>query len=441
MNTVEYLFNLENKHTFFPTGIDDLKTFFSEFDQSDKELIEKEFTSYLNLTKEEFIEKLESDLNKCTLKQMTKLADLMATENNVIGNTLTNAIRKSIFHYAIRNFDFDYNKYFKVIVLGIVVHIKQDLYSDVFLLFHKNNDNASVNCDLSSYKNKEDTHFFNISEDKIIRKSPEQFYFNLIKNLYHEQYHALVGELSINPNCYKTEILEYQKTRMFFSSSNFYNANYYQSHEEAAAEIYSFHKTIQLLKELTLDFNHKKNINGLMGNFSLLSSAQFATTFKTGLLKREEQQKFINKHLDELIKQNPNKIHGMLKRIYNLDGIRKSFQELVLDFQKSLENEDVSIEEIKDFYIELLYESLGYYSKVEIEELEKDEYLKSYLQFCYLNKERLLKDKITKIMKEPVYSISANIKRNFLKKKLMSEQKKIRKKITNLQISKEVITL
>lgn len=439
MNTIEFLFSLENKHTFFPNGMDDLQVLLSEYDKLNPSVIEKEFTSVVNLKKQEFLIKLQKDLDSLSLEEVEKVSNLVSSENNMNGNSLTNVIRKFIYHYAVKNEKFDLAKNLEVVALGVLVEIREDLYSNVNLSFHSSNENVCASYNSEIYRRKEDTHLFSYNINKKY-ETRNELLFSMLSALYHESYHALVSELSINPNSFKLDILEYQKYRVFtetvLEGKEFYVKNYDCSHEEAEADIYGTHKAYQKLTELNKNFSFDSVYKIIAANKIYFNQAQFTTTFKTGIFKRSDQKEYIDNKLDNILMKYPSYVYGMLNKIYNQNGVRKNLSELISDYENYLK-ENENNKDIPVFYSEIV---LDYLKKYPLEIENCDEYTVGYIENFYKIRLEYLKEKIAKLSEKNTYSISSKIKKEFMKQKISKEFKSVEKLLAEL-VEKENLKL
>lgn len=428
MNTVEFLFSLENKHTYFVNGISDLQLLFCDFDKLHVKVLEKEFTSVCHLKKEEFLMKLESDLEKLSLENVHKLSDLISLENNVIGNSLTNIIRKFIYHYAVKNKDFDLSKYYKVVSLGVIVELEKKLYSKICLTFGNSEEGLMASCD-DNYSKKEDKHYFGFYMDPSIYKNREELLFEILVSLYHEFYHASVSELNINPNCYKLDILEYQKYRTIKNNAingrKFYFKNYEFDHEEAEAYIFSIREAYRRIKELNQDFNFNTVNKNATTDYLFANMVKHEINFKIGLLKRINQKVYIDNELDNLLINNSSEIYGLLTKVYNKDGSRKNLIELINDYEMAI-NTNQDNKDILPFYTEIVINYLKKYP-LELENYKNDENIKKYIDLFYQMHLEYLSELLFKLNKESSETIGIKIKKAIRKENIKKEINNIKK--------------
>lgn len=424
MTTIDFLFQIQTEH-FYRSGLNDLDAFLFDFDRLETSVIE-EIIQRLHLTKEEFLTKVRQDLKNATEEEMTKLAEIIEASPYAKDNVLLSIIRKTVYYYAVSNPKFDINKYFKSFCLGFVSDIRKDLYSDIIVHFDEAKDTKNLAATSDDYTSMQDTHQLQIYINNVPKKKVNAI-LEILGTLYHEEYHMLVDEMEINPNCFKTNILNYQKVdayRHMFKKDDFYRKYYTLIQEEIEAEIYGFHMAYKRIKELNPDFPFSKVPDSKFSEILWANENQFATTFKIGFLKRVQQKKYIDEQLDVFVKKNPEYIYGMLSRVYNKNGTRKNFKELVMDYINILNNnKEVPPEEITDFYAELLYDAYKKSNEEEREELSNDNFYHPYVLQCLSRKEELLEKEVQNMNLKQAASLMSALKRA-LKKKLINKDLK-----------------
>ena len=405
MNTVGYLLSLQTKHTFYANGLSDLETLLDGFDYLETSVIEQEFTNKLGFTKEQFMAQLNVDLKSVSENEMIKLADIMENINHIRNNKLVDCIRKAIYYYGVRNPEFEVQKYFRSFALGAIEEMKNDLYSEVVTSFEKD-------CD-DEYTEPKDSHYLRIFQ-KNFKKQKENGIFEILRTLYHEEFHMLVDEMQINPACFKLDILDYQRLETFRTitlDKNFDKQNYVYFHEEAEAEIFGTQRAITKIKELNPSFSFSKIQNLKDSSLLWATESQFENTFKTSFFKRVEQKKFIEAELDTLLPMNPEQIYGILSKVYDETGHRKTFKTLVSDFQKvQVEHSEMQREEIENFYTTILYEAYLNCEKEEKEELRGEDLL-PYVVYCLQGKIKQIEKEIENLKAKRVVSVVGTLKR------------------------------
>ena len=242
----------------------------------------------------------------------------------------------------------------------------------------------------------------------------------------------LVDEMQINPACFKLDILDYQRLETFRTitlDKNFDKQNYVYFHEEAEAEIFGTQRAITKIKELNPNFSFSK-IQSLKDSSLLWATeSQFENTFKTSFFKRVEQKKFIEAELDTLLPMNPEQIYGILSKVYDETGHRKTFKTLVSDFQKvQVEHSEMQREEIENFYTTILYEAYLNCEKEEKEELRGEDLL-PYVVYCLQGKIKQIEKEIENLKAKRVVSVVGTLKRKYKKHFLLKELKELKNEL------------
>lgn len=433
MNTIDFLFELQKKHTFYKNGLDDLETFIDVFDNVSTSLIEETFTKKLNLHIDEFLQQLQEDLEHASEEEMIKLANIMETYIYAKRNRLVDTIKIGIYHYAVRHPKFDTQKFFKAFIVGLVCDIKKDLYSDIGITFNENaQDKYTLAVTQSGYVNEKEKHHLIIYPNNF-KKQWENRIFEILRTVYHEEFHMLVDEMQINPDCFKLEILDYQKTESFrriTKNKYFYQNNYDFIHEETQAEIFGSIKAYEKIKELNPYFSFAKISIAKYESLLWTTKEQFATIYKIDFFEKVNQKKFIDEQLDQLLPKNSDFVFGMMKRIYDEEGYRKSFKILAEDFKTIIsENKNVPIEEIENFYTAILYDAYLKCHEQEKEEIYKDENLLSLLIQCIQRKGLQLEKEMKEIKHKKVVSLRGLLKRKYKTKILLEELAQVKKEI------------
>ncbi len=432
MSTVGYLLSLQDKHTFYANSLSDLETLLDGFDYLENSVVEQEFTNKLGFTKEQFLVQLNADLERVSESEIVKLADIIENINYIRTNKLVDCIRKAIYYYGVRNPKFEVQKYFRTFVLGAIGDMKNDLHSEVVTSFEKDCDDKYTLAEIyEEYTEPQDSHYLRIFQ-KNFKKQKENRIFEILRTLYHEQFHMLVDEMQINPNCFKLDILDYQRLETFRTitlDENFDKQNYVYFHEEAEAEIFSTQRAIAKIKELNPSFSFSK-IQSLKDSSLLWATeSQFENTFKISFFKRVEQKKFIENQLDNLLPMYPEQIYGMLSKVYDETGHRKTFKTLVSDFQKvQKEHSKEQREEIENFYTTILYEAYLNCKKEAKEELKR-EGLFPYAVYCLGSKIEQIEKEIENLKQKMIVSLVGTLKRNYKKSLFLKELKQLKKEL------------
>ena len=432
MNTVGYLLSLQTKNTFYVNDLSDLETLLDGFDYLETSVIEREFTNKLGFTKEQFLAQLNVDLKSVSENEMIKLADIIENINPTRNNKLVDCIRKAIYYYGVRNPEFEVQKYFSSFALGAIEEMKNDLYSEVVTSFEKDCDDKYTLAEIyEEYTEPKDSHYLRIFQ-KNFKKQKENGIFEILRTLYHEEFHMLVDEMQINPACFKLDILDYQRLETFRTitlDKNFDKQNYVYFHEEAEAEIFGTQRAITKIKELNPSFSFSKIQNLKDSSLLWATESQFENTFKTSFFKRVEQKKFIEAELATLLPMNPEQIYGILSKVYDETGHRKTFKTLVSDFQKvQVEHSEMQREEIENFYTTILYEAYLNCEKEEKEELRGEDLL-PYVVYCLQGKMKQIEKEIENLKAKRVVSVVGTLKRKYKKHFLLKELKEIKNEL------------
>lgn len=332
---------------------------------------EKVIKDELGISFDEFLSSLGDNLFACS--EQTRLffinyleKAIYSSANPQIMSVLEDAFSKYMITYPSA---FDLKRYSFIIAKSVYKDLIKALnHSCSFRVSNAQDINA-----LADFANIYDKYYFTFYPNmhNNMNVAPEVFIYNIFAEMYHEQFHAIVEEMNFNPHCYKTEILRYNMSStvkkllsefvikekgVITKGGIFYENNWSNFEEEIDATLYGNLLGYRKIKDWCKDFDYSKIITSFNLDQDMMKSLKVNQHFKIGRFKEEYKVDYLLHVLDELLPNNTSLVKGILSKMYDENGKRKSIEKLLLEKEMARINaEQEEINDINSFYNELIY--------------------------------------------------------------------------------------
>ena len=383
-NTIDFLVSLSEQYHYsnLSNDFDCMVWLFNE------KIVDELLYKHFSMNSEEFKKKLYPDFLTCSPQSREFIASFLfknihSTRYSFVFVTLQDVFTKYLINHP---FEYDVKSYSPVIASSLYRDISQSLHFPTHFSIYENSQNKTL-ASISFISN----HFyFSFYRDihNNSSSSPDLFLFQLFSELYHEQFHALVSEMNLNPHCYKEDILKYQMTSVVKKLLNefviqkkgvvtkgtvFYDNNWINFDEEIDASIHGCVVGLKKLKEWNPTFDLENVFPYFENENSFLKRQKSTQFFRVGFFRDEYKMDYLLHILDLYLPAHPNYSQGILTKMYDEKGQRKNIEQLVNERDQAFSQ--ASLEEQQDilsFYNELIYlfvktysfDSIDYYEDV-----------------------------------------------------------------------------
>ena len=433
MNTIDFLLSLKDTNEYFETIHSDLEMLIECFspEMFDYNFLESPFWG------ETFLKELEQDLETISLEKVKILADIILEYKDFNNKNwpLLDTLRKGIKNYIVKHpKDLDINIYYPILVSGIAKELEEDLKYKVNLSFR----------DFEKYSKAKVGEDFNHNHD-LEFQTPSKYadssyaIYDIYMTLYHEEYHMLVDEMSINPYCYKTDILKYRIVKSIRLglredlAKDFYQLHYVNNQEEMNANLYGLAKA----KEKILKLNPNFKVSYVYENIEkpIYDSGSVNNILST--FAKETRDDYHEDLLDKVALKNPQIISGILKRMYNDDGTRKDYYTLKNDFDNAIKN-DPNNEDIYEFYAYLIARYIRKLKEEDITNMIRDIDDYELIVKALERYENMLKRDLDNLNSTKLYYLSGYLKKLTTKRLTVKELEKVNKIKQVIEARKEL---